>query len=224
MYRRKQLFPVFSFSAFLLISLSFITCLLCPPETQALEISGDKVVVKKFIDEVSKDIGGITSRDDLDLEEKRDELALILVKYIDLPYMARSTIGPFWRRLPKDLKLSYITSFNEYIKKFYKGKYDGGHVLEYKIVSMKKKGRNVFVVKVSAKLNSSKSRMETEYYVKIKNSNKTGKKECKILEVNIAGVGLISSLRASFGERINDIGVVDFIKEFLEENPVDKGW
>ena len=132
---------------------------------------------------------------DLSNQQVTDRFQALFEEGFDVPYVARSALGVFWRRATKDEKAEFVPLFKEYIAQIYSGLFRQYKGETFKVKSGQPAGDDMIIV-----LSEVKSPDGPVTPVQWVVTSVNGK--LKIRDVKIEGVSMVSTYRDQFANEI----------------------
>jgi len=161
---------------------------------------------KDFIQGVTDKVIGIVADENLDSEQKEEELNQVFIDVVDVDWIGKFVLGKYWRRATDEQKKEYLEAYRLFLQKTYVSnfkKYDGEKV---KIKKTRKEDEGEYLVETTIERGNGKT-LDVDYKVR----NTEGGK--KIFDIYIEGVSLLNTQRTEFNSVVSRNGLDNFIKK-----------
>lgn len=210
-----------SFSAVLLAASSLIVIPAVQAEESAAAAAENPALksAKAMVDNVASQTLSIIQNSGYDKAAKQQELERLLMKQVDVKWIARFVLGKYWRQATDAQRNSYTTAYEHFLAKHYAGRFAEYSSGTYKILDAKEDGEGEYTVSMSIRGPGLADKPEG-VFVDYRLHNADG--GLKVFDVIVEGVSLITTQRAEFAEVVGDKGIDHLITQ-LKTRSLNEG-
>ena len=162
--------------------------------------------VKSFIDSIAKETLAVANDRAQPLSQRRSQLEKIFLDNVDLDWVAKFTLGKYWRDATDEQKARYLQAYRQFAAKSYSSKFDDYNNYTYKITETMEENDARYLVRMEIGRPNQQSLL-VDYHVK----DNGGK--YLVCDMTVEGVSMVTSQRSEFGAVAGRRGVDGLIAD-----------
>ena len=159
-------------------------------------------VCSKFYNSISADGVAIIKNSTFNITQKRAALGALFNKSVDGDWMGKFVLGRFWKTATPEQQKDYLAVYKNYIEKIYISKFDDEDLADFdlKLVSMTKTQSGDFATKTVI-VRPNQAPVNVNYSL-----SEVGK-DCRVRDITIENVSLLTSQRSEFQTLAGQSGI-----------------
>lgn len=163
---------------------------------------------KAFIDRIGQQVLEIAQDSGKPDSEKMAELESLFVSTVDVPWIARFVIGPYWRQANVQQQQDYLKYYQQFIVKHYVGRFTEYAGQTYRLDLVSSQGEGKYLVRMIIDSPNEPS-VVTDYRIRQDESG-----AYKIYDIVVEGVSMIVTQKQEFSSVVARKGL-DFLIQAL---------
>lgn len=175
--------------------------------SSAANAAEDSTVCKNFYHAVTAEAQSIIRDDTRDFEQKQKDLAVVFNKTVDSKWIGKFVLGRFWRVATPAEQKEYLDLYQQYLTQIYVSKFNDEDLSSFELVmtSMTRLASGEIATKTLIK-RPGQQEVHVDYTM-----TEVGN-ECRVRDIVIENVSLLSSQRSEFGSLASRSGVAGVIE------------
>ncbi len=159
--------------------------------------------VRPYVENIGDQVMDILTREEIDKAEKREKLAELFRRTVDIDWIARFVLPRHWRTMSDEQKTSYLKYYRRQLIENYVSKFeDYKKGIRFKILRVIPERKNEYLVAMKI-IRPGEEPIMAEYRVR----NYGGDKGLKVFDIIVEGASLISAQRSEYTSIANSNGV-----------------
>lgn len=169
----------------------------------------DKAEIKHFIEEKITKIQQINNDTTKDIKEKTSLLKEIFEDFLYKEYVARFSLGKWWRNIPQDTKKEYIKVYNAYLMGVYIPMLMENKCIGSQLHTITQKSNNKYSANVKV-ITENGDKISLSYILLKKNG------KIKLVDIIVENISIMLTHKAEFNSIITSQGVDGLILKLKE--------
>ena len=171
---------------------------------------GQLNAASQYIENLSQEIIAVLSDASKSKEQRVEFFGGVLARDLNIPLIARFTLGKHWRSAKPEQRKAYIAIFSDYIIQTYSSRLGGAKVEKFDITTTQPVGKKDILVRTSVR-NGGSDPVRADWRLR------GNKDRFQIIDLSVEGISMALMLRQEFASVLRQKGGVDVLIQTLKQ-------
>ena len=164
----------------------------------------------QYIENLSQEIITVLSDASKSQEQRVEFFGGVLARDLNIPLIARFTLGKHWRSAKPEQRKAYIAIFSDYVIQTYSSRLGGAKVEKFDIITTQPVGKRDILVRTRVR-NGGSDPVRADWRLR------GNKDRFQIIDLSVEGISMALMLRQEFASVLRKKGGVDVLIQTLKQ-------